>query len=1478
MARLSRGTEAERSRSWMGGLRGDSHAQVSFSVIAVVLLIASAASGTYLAKREFDRAESERDARLMEEMVSAASEVELELSLMAASRAQRTVSEWSSFPVNESAISGEFEKAFAEYVDSAFPRSRNGFSEQVLDGAVGLYLVEKRTMDLVASDDTKRSSLQVGNVTLECDELPSPASDSLNQLTATPYYVAVGNVTIVVSGDDASISKDASFERAVVSALPFLESKLRTFESSTVGEFSDMGKLVTYMLTTLGQVRVLEGYGIPLHSGGLETADILTESDVHRAVAVALVLEQARLFRAVDPEFVEQVSQVCGGGDIGLKAVVGSSGRYVDPAELFLWFLGMTEPRISGEMMLAQTIAGVVDQVTVKVMEYMGWLGVMEAAADVLQVIGGSVDSVIEYLTGEDRAMQAVLEWIVSSLETVDTQPENCHVVYSLDVDFLVSVPERVYYVENAAGELYPVWIGNCTASVIVPEYDLLSGEVWREFYDVFKECQGDLRDLITDCVNRLAFDLAATGDVSVGGFVIDPMDGEGFFTTLASSLGDVDLDFDAETVAGMGDGLALFTAQRDLAIALEGFVSEHSGDFLDQALFEEGYRSVAEDLLSSAKFPYIADLVVPVGQQIGELVRADVERDVEWGVGAFVRGMIESTAQTILGLLCSRVSESVTEVDDSFAGPLVDGVAQLLATGVDDFPGLERMLESQLRSVSRMLLSQDRISGLESSVYLDLDHSFEFWDGDFVSAVENGTVCEESLTVEVVGGLPPMQAVPYDPESGYDSISNIFPVEHIAVQVRDPWQFSDAEEYPNMHLTSVANASTCPYSTQWTVSAVGVLELAVGSEESSLLSLLGDGETTASRNVRVEFCVPVVLHSAAPLDGVEYDPTNTLLSDSIAVAKRFCDIVWDKIEPIIGWMKNGLERVMEFVQGAFDTLSSFAVRVVLGISKVMQTTVELMQAYIQKLADSVLGKAVQLFIDLAGTVELRLCLYGFTIIIRTNLPDLLYKESKDLLRVMVHTRRFGPGITFGIRVVRDSEGVYDIVANGTLALRNATVDVVVDPLMHVTRRLVEVHCTAEEWRLDLLVPDVVPLETAEVSTADLPGVGAFLSNIPIPMLGMSASIKAGMRLKYSPPFATHIVVNEFEANPEGDDSGREWAELYNPLGEAICLDGWTLSTIHGKTSTLYLDGTIAPSGYMVFSFPGTSIDNGQPDDPFNDGDALMLTNAEGMVVDVTPILSDTRNDGRTHQRNWDGGPKWLLDPGSRGDSNGAPILTATADCIAKALFEAFREAFEETKVEEVTASLGFVELLMKRVLENFIENLLAIVSDVVHEVVFFIEVLLADATGSAGFGFRASFVVSGEAIVDLVRWLIHRMGVFVVNLCRANNPLAYPEFPGEFFEGLYLRFEVLFVVDIPRMLATLGGAVDLQTRAVLAVSISPNLPALGRLAGRDWGAWCVEFGAYLEGVPRAMVGGYMVKDAGGSIDLWLMRATVRGT
>lgn len=1471
-------TSTERPRSRPRRLSADRTGQVSFAVIAVVILTATAVTGSYMAMKELDRTRDERRQGMLDAMDQAAAGVAQELSLRGASSAHQVVAGWDEFPVNESRITDAYSNAMSDYISVRFPRTDERFEIVVDNWTGGLFMVEKKTIDIVPSDAASPANITVDGASMDYEKQAASPDEELGERTVNPYYVAVGNFTVKVSASDLVLLKQSSFERPVVSALPFLEAKLRAFESSSDGELSDLGSMVSYMLTTLAQLRVLEGYGQPMYSG-LDSEGILTEEDVHRAVGVGLLLEQARLFRSIDESFAAEVASLCGGGDIGLAAVLSEKCRELDPAELFLWFLGKTGLELDSETVVAQAVYGLGDQLFVKIMEYMGWLGALDAVKDVLDYLGDKLDSLVSYLTGEDKAHATVVSWLTRTLEMTGAAPSTYSSLYSNSCDFWLTVPENQYFVEDAAGNLYPVWVGNITAEVDIPEYDLMAADAWSGFYDSFKECQASFTSFVQDSMARLAFDLAAAARLEIGSVYVDPADGVGLFQALASGTGDVEIVLDPAVISNEWRSLPFFSAQYEVSRRFWGFVEENTEE-LSQAdgLLSAVWSDVASSIVSSARYAYIPDLAVPVEVQIGDLVRFDIEHDLDWGVGSAAASVMSSLSRMQLERLRSLVNSSVSKLDDGFAGPVVDSVASLLLFGSEEFEGLGEFAERVLQQTSLQVLSQRELSSFKEGVDMCLGSGFQFWDGDRASAELSGRILVESVSAAVPGGYPSLQTVPYEPELGYGSIEALFPTDSVLVQVQRPWQYDRSEtSYPNVHLTSLANSSATPYTTQWKVSVLGMVEIALESENSALLSASGDEDASSTRQVKIQLSFPVVVHSAWPIDRVEYNPSNTALSDALAVARKFCDMVWDKLEPVFGWVKTGLERIYRFVTDVFEVLVSYATKVIKLVSAVMQRVVETLQEFVQKIANSALAKAVKALVDITGRVELRISLFGFTFIIQTLVPDLLYRTGDDMLRVIVCTDRFGPSMSFGVRVARLSDGSWDVLANGTIVLKKVTIDVRVDPLMHIMRRFVEVHCTGRSWAMDLTMPEVEPYEIAEVSTASIPGVGAFLSNIPIPVAGLSASVEAGLRLKYSPPFPDDIVVNEFESNPRGEDSGREWVELYNPLDEPRCVDGWSVATVHGKSSAVPVKGTVPANGLLVVTFPETAIDNGVPDDPFNDGDAIVLLDPAGATVDITPMLKDTQNDERTVQRCWDGGPRWVFELGSKGSSNGAPVLLATSDFIAKALFEAFKEAFMQTQLQEVTASLDFLVMFMKRVIINFIENLLSLVKEIIHEITLYIKVLVGDASGSAGVGFRASFVVKGEAIVELLRWLIFSLATFIVNLGRASNPIAYPAFPTSFFSGLFLRFELLFEVGLPKMVRLLGAVGPLDSRFSCAIAISPNIPALGKLAGRNWGDWAVEFGVYLEGVPREFASGFLTKDTGDLIDFWMVKGRAYG-
>jgi len=130
----------------------------------------------------------------------------------------------------------------------------------------------------------------------------------------------------------------------------------------------------------------------------------------------------------------------------------------------------------------------------------------------------------------------------------------------------------------------------------------------------------------------------------------------------------------------------------------------------------------------------------------------------------------------------------------------------------------------------------------------------------------------------------------------------------------------------------------------------------------------------------------------------------------------------------------------------------------------------------------------------------------------------------------------------------------------------------------------------------------------------------------------------------------SHVVINEFEQNPPGDEryTGGEFAELFNPTGSSVDLSGWTLSTVHGELcSYTVLSGTVMGKGpsWWVAAFPGQCIDNYDPD-------GLVLRDKSGREVDRTPTETDAYSDARDWQRVPDSGSNWEFTSATKGYNN----------------------------------------------------------------------------------------------------------------------------------------------------------------------------------------------------------------------------------
>ena len=134
----------------------------------------------------------------------------------------------------------------------------------------------------------------------------------------------------------------------------------------------------------------------------------------------------------------------------------------------------------------------------------------------------------------------------------------------------------------------------------------------------------------------------------------------------------------------------------------------------------------------------------------------------------------------------------------------------------------------------------------------------------------------------------------------------------------------------------------------------------------------------------------------------------------------------------------------------------------------------------------------------------------------------------------------------------------------------------------------------------------------------------------------------------------THVVINEVEFNPPGDDGA--WIELYNPTSHDINMDGWTLSSApYIREGMLIEQGilifrTISAKDYIIFKWGRSSN--------VNKSVILILQDRSGNETDRTPLLRDNKNDDRSWQRcpngiDTDSNSDWKFQSSTKGGSNG---------------------------------------------------------------------------------------------------------------------------------------------------------------------------------------------------------------------------------
>jgi hypothetical protein len=163
-----------------------------------------------------------------------------------------------------------------------------------------------------------------------------------------------------------------------------------------------------------------------------------------------------------------------------------------------------------------------------------------------------------------------------------------------------------------------------------------------------------------------------------------------------------------------------------------------------------------------------------------------------------------------------------------------------------------------------------------------------------------------------------------------------------------------------------------------------------------------------------------------------------------------------------------------------------------------------------------------------------------------------------------------------------------------------------------------------------------------------------------IAALLMSSEVLANSHVKLANAASeANVVINEFEQNPPGPNSGYQWVELFNPTESDIDIGGWRLRSTYSASimedrrqlSYKISYGTIIPAGgFYVITFDELWLSL--------EDEYIILLDRNGMEVDKTPMKSDTYDDDRCWARCPDGAADWVFQASTKGRRN-VPLISA---------------------------------------------------------------------------------------------------------------------------------------------------------------------------------------------------------------------------
>lgn len=1063
--------------------------RMPFALIAVVALMLASISLAYAGMVTRENLISISQERELSRMNILAIGVNQELRLQSERAALHSVRDWVFGLINRTEINNRFEKLMGDDLNATFPRDIGTYTVRILNHSSMIFPTRSKTIEAV--DYTTTTTISQDNTSV--DEIDSAKSEEWNETTETVSYATVGWINYsIVSQTGIELKRTQTLSDKVGTLAPFVERRLEDVALDFSDENSRIARILRYILGTIIQLRIIQGYGSG-DSGKGNVEDILTVSDIETALNVAIILEEVRMFRGFDPRSVGAFPNSIENSTRSMKNLLLTYLDYgtVDPMDIVALNLGLDNANVELRQILAQAIAAMGDQYVIKYFDYFGLIPLADLGLSLKETLANSIDDFLEWVRGEGKEAGFVKSWAKEVFDLIGQ--DSCFVH-----DWALRIPPLNFTVENADGSIHNISLTPWTTLADFEEKDLFDGynSLWKDYFDdsyardLIKVHSG-ARDLVKDLSEKVAHDVNLTGILgsSLLKGRVDPKDNVSILETLSR-----------ETKERIEDAISNMTSNSSYLDYMIGNVWErqkesvaHLKEFLvsrfDTIADKEPQIKRAEELLAQeildrarieAEFRDLdSEGVSDLRQQI-----KDVVSESSWVEKAYAN-MKEHGNVSL-----EQVYEKVSSVE---APPEKGGIYQGIRRLVLDANGLLASVEKEVQAFARGILSSEDVL---NSKFLALGRpgEFEFWEGNYSSSYENRSIHVFNLSVR--------QTPAYLSSSAQSKKKEDLETGDLLIHVVDPTCFSPLEKTPNAHYTEIDQISRRPYQSGWKVSVLGRIHLSV---ESSSTYFLVDGAPHPERleeDILIDIHLALAGYSGWPLRGVKYQGSSSFAEDIWQSVIDFLNKVWEGVQTILDWVIDGVAKILDIIRNVLTPLLDFAGKIVKALSEAIEITTDIFQSAISG-ATNLLGGLIEKVISLFGPQEFSIYLLGLDILVSLN------QGNGSVVSLTVHNDGFDLRVDFLNLEERNLTGKrgekYDLLAGFGFSLHDFSFNASFDPLMATSDRLFRAHGKwGDQWAMDIELPVLENITEKKYETS--------IPSIPTPLGTLDFDI--GMEVK----------------------------------------------------------------------------------------------------------------------------------------------------------------------------------------------------------------------------------------------------------------------------------------------------------------------------------------------------------------------------